>query len=142
MLARMGWSEQRQYPRLGLGVPVTLLFLGGSGGRGHGEGEGERTTGQVSAELQDISRGGCFFKSDAPVNVDKRISVVLSATGGRTCQASGRVVRTVAYRGFAVLFDEDDMSSMDELLRDLTPLPQESRAALLSTVLRPEIQIY
>jgi PilZ domain len=127
MLGRMGWSEQRQYPRLGLGLPVTLLFLG------HG---------QIEAELQDISRGGCFFKSNAVVSLDKRISVVLSATGGKTCQASGRVVRTVAYKGFAVLFDQDDTSSLDELLRDLTSLPQEGRAALLSTVLRPEIQIY
>jgi hypothetical protein len=136
MLARMGWSEQRQYPRLGLGLPVTLLFLGSGGAGGHGG------TGEVAAELQDISRGGCFFKSNVPISIDKRISVVLSATGGKTCQASGRVVRTVAYKGFAVLFDEDDMSSMDELLHDLLPLPQESRAALLSTVLRPEIQIY
>jgi hypothetical protein len=130
MLDRMGWSEQRQYPRLGLGLPVTLLFLGHGG------------QGQIAAELQDISRGGCFFKSNAVVAVDKRISVVLSATGGKTCQASGRVVRTVAYKGFAVLFDQDDTASLDELLRDLTALPQEGRAALLSTVLRPEIQIY
>ena len=41
-----------------------------------------------------------------------------------------------------MLFDQDDAGSLDELLRDLTPLPQESRAALLSAVLRPEIQIY
>jgi hypothetical protein len=127
MLGRMGGTEQRQYPRLGLGLPVTLLFLG---------------RGQFEAELQDISRGGCFFKSNAAVAMDKRISVVLSATGGKTCQASGRVVRTVAYTGFAVLFDQDDTTSLDELLRDLTALPQEGRAALLSTVLRPEIQIY
>jgi hypothetical protein len=127
MLQRMGGTEQRQYPRLGLGLPVTLLFLG---------------RGQFEAELQDISRGGCFFKSNAAVAMDKRISVVLSATGGKTCQASGRVVRTVAYTGFAVLFDQDDTTSLDELLRDLTALPQEGRAALLSTVLRPEIQIY
>ena len=39
------------------------------------------------------------------------------------------MVRTVAYKGFAVLFDETDTSALDELLRDLTPLPQESRAA-------------
>jgi hypothetical protein len=130
MLDRMGWSEQRQYPRLGLGLPVTLLFLGRAG------------EGPIPAELQDISRGGCFFKSDAAVSLDRRISVVLSAQGGKTCQASGRVVRTVAYRGFAVLFDQDDTSSLDELLRDLTSLPQEGRAAMLSTVLRPEIQIY
>jgi hypothetical protein len=130
MLGRMGWSEQREYPRLGLGLPVTLLFLGQAG---HG---------QVQAELQDISRGGCFFKSNAAVSLDKRISVVLSANGGKTCQASGRVVRTVAYRGFAVLFDQDDTASLDELLRDLNALPLDGRAALLSSVLRPEIQIY
>jgi hypothetical protein len=123
----MAGTEQRQYPRLGLGLPVTLMLLG---------------RGQVSAELQDISRGGCFFKSKAPVPLDRRISVVLSVEGGRTCQASGRVVRTVAYRGFAVLFDQDDGGTIDEFIRDLTPLPQESRAALLGSLLKPEIQIY
>ncbi len=123
----MGGTEQRQFPRLGLGVPVTLLFLG---------------RGQVAAELQDISKGGCFFKSGAPVEVDRRISVSLSANSGKTCQASGRVVRTVAYKGFAVLFDRDDGGSVEEFIRDLTPLPQEGRAALLTSVLKPEIQIY
>lgn len=123
----MAATEQRQYPRLGLGLPVTLVFLG---------------KGEVDAELQDISRGGCFFKSKQPVPVDRRISVVLSAASGKTCQASGRVIRTVAYRGFAVLFDGDEGEPIDELIRDLTPLPMESRAALLSAVLKPEIQIY
>src|ERR1700753_3613765 len=108
----MGRLEPRQCPLCGLGVPVTLLFLGRGGGDGHDP---------IEAELQDISRGGCFFKSDATVSVDKRISVVLSANGGQTCQASGRVVRTVAYKGFAVLFDEDDSRALDELLRDLSP---------------------
>jgi hypothetical protein len=119
--------EQRQYPRLGLGLPVTLMFLG---------------RGPVNAELQDISRGGCFFKAREPVPMDRRISVVLSAEGGKTCQASGRVVRTVAYRGFAVLFDQDDGGALEEFIRDLTPLPQESRAAVLGSLLKPEIQIY
>jgi hypothetical protein len=130
MLVRVGATEQREYPRLGLGLPVTLLFLG------------QGSHGQVEAELQDISRGGCFFKSRLDVSLDRRISVVLSATGGKSCQASGRVVRTVAYKGFAVLFDQDDGSSLDEFIRDLTPLHQESRAALLSSLLKPEIQIY
>ena len=120
-------TEQRQYPRLGLGLPVTLMLLG---------------KGQVSAELQDISRGGCFFKSREVVPLDRRISVVLSVQGGKSCQASGRVVRTVAYRGFAVLFDQDDGVGVDELIRDLASLPQESRAAALSEKLKPEIQIY
>ena len=123
----MGAMEQRQYPRLGLGLPVTLSLLG---------------KGQVHAELQDISRGGCFFKSRETVPLDRRISVVLSVQGGKSCQASGRVVRTVAYRGFAVLFDQDDGVGVDELIRDLASLPQESRAAALSEKLKPEIQIY
>ena len=124
MLAAMPGTEQRQYPRIGLGLPVTLQLLG---------------RGQVAAELQDISRGGCFFKSTAPVEVNRRISVVFSVSSGRTCKASGRVVRTVAYRGFAVLFDDD--GSIAEFIDDITPLSQERRAAYLRDVLKPEIQI-
>ena len=67
MLSGMAGQEQRQNPRIGLGLPVTLQLLG---------------KGQVSAELQDISRGGCFFKSSVIVPIDRRISVVLSANGG------------------------------------------------------------
>ena len=66
---------------------------------------------------------------------------MLSANGGKTCQASGRVVRTVAYKGFAVLFDQDDGGAIEDFIRELTPLPLESRAALLSSVLKPEIEI-
>jgi hypothetical protein len=127
MLPGMGTAEQRQFPRIGLGVPVILQLLG---------------RGTVDAELQDISCGGCFFKSPQAVALDRRISVVLSAAGGKSCQVSGRVVRTVAYKGFAVLFDLDDGGAIEEFIRDLTPLPQESRAELLSAVLKPEIQIY
>ena len=127
MLPEMAGIEQRQFPRLGLGLPVTLMLLG---------------RGPVAAELQDISQGGCFFKSREPVPLDRRISVMLTAEGGKTCQASGRVVRTVAYRGFAVLFDQDDGGAIEDFIRDLTPLPQESRAAKLSSLLKPEIQIY
>ena len=41
-----------------------------------------------------------------------------------------------------MLFDQDDSGAMEDFIRELTPLPQESRAALLSSVLKPEIQIY
>ena len=36
----------------------------------------------------------------------------------------------------------DDGGAIEEFIRDLTPLPLESRAALLSSVLKPEIEIY
>jgi hypothetical protein len=124
----MAGVEQRQYPRFGLGLPVTLVF------RGRGS--------SVAGELQDISRGGCFFKSAATVDLDRRISVVFSVSSGKTCKASGRVVRTVAYRGFAVLFDSEDEDAISDFIRDIAPLTQERRAAFLKNVLNPEIEIF
>ena len=95
----------------------------------------------LDAELQDISRGGCFFKADEAVGLDRRISVSLAAEGGKSCQASGRVVRTVAYKGFAVLFDQDDGGSVEDFIRELAPLAQEARAEVLGSTLKPQIQI-
>lgn len=123
----MASVEQRQYPRFGLGLPVTLVFR-------------ERNA-SVAGELQDISRGGCFFKSTAAVDIDRRISVIFSVSSGKTCRASGRVVRTLAYRGFAVLFDSDDEEAISDFIRDIAPLTQERRAAFLRSVLNPEIEI-
>jgi hypothetical protein len=122
----MDGGEQRQYPRFGLGLPVRLLFS-------------ERGI-EVGGELQDISRGGCFFKSVAKVDVDRKISIVFSLSHGNTCRASGHVIRTTAYKGFAVLF-EDVNDSTSAFIRDLTVLPQDKRATFLTSVLNPEIQI-
>jgi PilZ domain len=119
-------QDLRQHPRFGLGLPVTLVF----GGRE-----------SVSCELQDISRGGCFFKSRATVDLDRRISLVLAAQSGETCRAGGRVVRTQAYRGFAVLFDDDGSRAVGDFIKGLAPLSPESRVAYLTSELRPEIQI-
>jgi hypothetical protein len=124
----MGLVEHRQYPRFGLGLPVTLVFS-------------ERGQ-SVAGELQDISRGGCFFKSAAAVEVHRRISVVFSVSSGKTCRASGRVVRTVAYRGFAVLFDDDREGAISDFIDDIAPMTQAGRAAHLRDVLNPEIQIF
>jgi hypothetical protein len=120
-------QEHRQHPRFGLGVPVTLLF-------------GARKQ-SVPGELQDISCGGCFFKSRVAVDVDCHISIVLADAAGRTCRASGRVVRTIAYTGFAVLFDDDGSRAVGVFIEDFAPLTQADRVARLSTELLPEIQI-
>jgi PilZ domain len=122
----MDGGDQRQYPRFGLGLPVKLLFSD----RGLEEG----------GELQDISRGGCFFKSAAKVEVDRKIEIVFSLSRGSTCHATGHVIRTTAYQGFAVLFDDVSDSTFD-FIRDLTVLPQDKRAKFLTSVLNPEIQI-
>jgi len=120
-------DEQRQYPRFGLGLPVTLLF-------------GARKQ-SVPGELQDISCGGCFFKSQVAVDVDRRIAVVLSDAAGKKCRATGRVVRTMAYTGFAVLFDDDGSRAIGEFIKGFEPLTQAARVARLTTELQPEIQI-
>jgi len=126
MTATQG-QEQRNHPRFGLGLPVTLLF-------------GARRQ-SVPGELQDISCGGCFFKSRVAVDIDRRISVVLADAAGHTCRASGRVVRTLAYTGFAVLFDEEGSRAVGEFIQGFAPLTQAARVARLSSELMPEIQI-
>ena len=120
-------DEQRHHPRFGLGLPVTLLF-------------GTRKQ-SVSGELQDISCGGCFFKSRVSVDVDRPIAVVLVDASGKRCRASGRVIRTLAYKGFAVLFDDEGSRAVRDLLAGMEPLTQAARVARLSTALKPEIQI-
>jgi hypothetical protein len=120
-------EEQRQHPRFGLGVPVTLVF-------------GERRQ-SMPGELQDISCGGCFFKSRVAVDVDRRISVVMSDSTGHTCRASGRVVRTQAYKGFAVLFDDAGSAAVADFIKGFAPLTSADRVARLSHDLLPEIQI-
>jgi hypothetical protein len=120
--------EQRQYPRFGLGLPVTLLF-------------GIQRAKVVGA-LQDISCGGCFFKAPVTVDLERRIAVVLHASSGKKWRATGRVVRTVAYKGFAVLFDEPGSRAIGDLIKLIEPLAQEARVAFLSTELKPEIEIF
>ena len=121
-------DEQRQHPRFGLGLPVTLLF-------------GARKQ-SVPGELQDISCGGCFFKSRVSVDVDRPIAVVLVDASGKRCRASGRVIRTLAYKGFAVLFDDEGSRAVGELIKGFGPLSPTDRAARLLIELQPEIQIF
>jgi len=118
--------DNRQYPRFGLGLPVTLVFSA----RGISE----------KGELQDISCGGCFFKSSVRVDLDRKISVTFSLGPDRTCKASGHVIRTTAYRGFAVLF-EDGSDSIADFIQDLTVIPQDQRAEFLGSIISPEIHI-
>jgi hypothetical protein len=120
-------NEQRQHPRFGLGLPVTLLF-----------GPLKQA---VPGELQDISRGGAFFKSRITVDIDRRIMVVLWDVSGKTFRATGRVVRTQAYQGFAVLFDDVGTRGIAGLIEGFEHLSPEERIARLSTSLRPEIQV-
>ncbi|HVU53326.1 MAG TPA: PilZ domain-containing protein [Polyangia bacterium] len=119
--------EQRQHPRFGVGLSVTLLF----GPSKH----------PVAGELQDISGGGCYFRSRVEVDIDRRIMVVLTDNSGTVFRATGRVVRTEAYQGFAVLFDDAGTRGVAGLVEGFADLGPEERMARLSTSLRPEIQV-
>jgi hypothetical protein len=121
-------QEQRQHPRFELGLPVTLLF-------------GAKKT-SVPGELRDISAGGCYFKSQIEVDIDRRVLLVLRDTSGHTCRAAGRVVRTLAYQGFAVLFDGAGSRAVESFIEGFGGLTPEDRVARLSTGLLPEIQIF
>ena len=123
----MGVVEQRQFPRFGFGLPVTLVFA-----------DPDK---EVAGELQDLSLGGCFFKSTAEVDKGRRISVVFSDATGKTFEGSGHIIRTQAYRGFAVLFDSSS-DGINDIIRDISTLSQEERANFLGALLKPEIRIY
>jgi hypothetical protein len=120
--------EQRQFTRVGLGVPVTLVF-------------GVQRQ-RVPGELQDISCGGCFFKARIEVDLDRRVAVVLHGASGKRLRATGRVVRTLAYKGFAVLFDEPGSRAIGDFVQLIEPLSQEARIGFLSKELKPEIEIF
>jgi hypothetical protein len=122
----MDGGEQRQYPRIGLGMPVTLVF--------------SKRGVTLNGELHDISRGGCFFKASVKVELDRKISIAFLVTPDRDCRASGHVIRTTAYKGFAVLFEEAN-EAVFEFIKNVTVLPHALRAQFLTNVLNPEIQI-
>src|SRR5262249_20252058 len=112
-------QEQRQHPRFGLGLPVTLLF-------------GARKT-SIPGELKAVSAGGCYFESQIEVDIDRRILVVLRDNDGKTCRAAGRVVRTEAYQGFAVLFDGVASVVVEAFIEGFGGLTPEDRLARLTT---------
>ena len=81
-------------------------------------------------------------KSRVSVDLDRRIAVILTSSSGKRCRATGRVVRTLAYKGFAVLFDDAGTRAVGDFIKAMATLPQEGRVAFLSTELKPEIEIF
>jgi hypothetical protein len=108
-------------------MPVTLLF-------------GARKT-SLPGELRDLSAGGCFFESQIEVDIDRRVLVVLRDSADHTCRAAGRVVRTDAYQGFAVLFDGAASVAVEAFIGGFGGDTHEERVARLAAELKPEIQI-
>jgi hypothetical protein len=124
--AMIDGDEQRAHPRTGFGLEVKLMLL--------------REKQPIAATLENISEGGCYFATSAPVKEGAAVSVVFGLRPRGLCAASGRVVRVDAPEGFGVKFN-DINSYMREFVMTLASTAPESRAEVAAAIVDPEIHI-
>jgi len=119
-------AERRQYPRLPLDLPVTLVLADGSD--------------PLKGKLLDISQGGCFFTADFGARRDLRVTMDFVVLPRSICNATGRVVRDQKGGGFGVEFGAIN-PELQEFVDELGAASAEDRPRVLSRVLDPEIHI-
>jgi PilZ domain len=119
-------DDQRAHPRAGFGLEVRLMLL--------------REKQPIAATLENISEGGCYFATRAPVKEGAAVSVVFGLRPRGLCAASGRVVRVEASEGFGVRFN-DINSYMREFVSTLARTEPEGRAEVAAAIVDPEIHI-
>lgn len=119
-------AERRQYPRLPLNLPLTLVLADGSE--------------PVRGRLRDISQGGCFFTAAFGARKEGRVTMDFVVLPSSICNATGRVVRGQGGEGFGVEFGavNPELQKFVDELRDASP---GERHQVLSRVLDPEIHI-
>jgi c-di-GMP-binding flagellar brake protein YcgR len=123
-------AERRQYPRLSVNIPFTLVVPGFDKPiRGH---------------LRDISQGGCFFTTEPVLDRSRRISVDFVVLPKSICNATGRVVRENAGQeeenGYGVEFGAIN-PELQQFVAELGSAPEERRNEYLARVLDPEIHV-
>jgi hypothetical protein len=118
-------EDQREHPRTGFGLEVRLMLL--------------REKQPITAILENISEGGCYFSARAPVREGAAVSVVFGLRPRGLCAASGRVVR-VQDDGFGVKFN-DINGYMREFVTTLAATEPESRGEVAAGIVEPEIHI-
>ncbi len=121
----MTGSERRQYTRLFLDLPFTLVVSG--------SGEPQR------GRIRDISQGGCFFTATSALREPARVTMDFVVLPRSICNATGRVIRGQG-DGFGVEFGavNPELQKFVDQLESATP---EERAKVLSRVLDPEIHL-
>lgn len=119
-------AERRQFQRLPLNLPFTLVLSDGS--------EPQR------GELRDISQGGCFFQAPCPAKREGRVTMDFVVLPRSICNATGRVVRGESGNGFGVEFGAVN-PELQKFVDELAAASAEERARVLSRVLDPEIHI-
>lgn len=119
-------DDQRAHPRTGFGLKVSLMLL--------------REKQPIAATLENISEGGCYFTTRAPVREGAAVSVVFGLRPQGLCAASGRVVRVESSEGFGVKFN-DINTYMREFVATLACTDEAARGEVAAGIVEPEIHI-
>lgn len=121
-------AERRQYPRLSVNLPFTLVVPG--------------VDKPIRGQLRDISQGGCFFTTEPVLDRSRRISVDFVVLPRSICNATGRVVREDSGEesGYGVEFGAIN-PELQQFVSELGSAPEERRREYLARVLDPEIHV-
>ena len=122
----MSAVERRQYTRLPLDLPLTLVLAGSAD--------------PVRGRLRDISQGGCFVKVDSAIAREGRITMDFVVLPRSICNATGRVVRDHGGNGFGVEFGATN-EALQKFVARLEGASETERDAVLARVLDPEIHV-
>jgi c-di-GMP-binding flagellar brake protein YcgR len=118
-------AERRQFERLSLDVPLTLLVSGQAPRRGR---------------IRDISMGGCFLVGDSEVRHEGRVALDFVVLPRAIYNATKRIVRAIEGDGFAVEFGAVN-DELQRFVAELRAADPERRAECLSRILDPEIHV-
>ena len=118
-------SDRRQYLRLPLDLPFTLVVQGGSE--------------PLQGRIRDISQGGCFFTARSGLRQEGRVTMDFVVLPRSICNATGRVIRGEG-DGFGVEFGavNPELQKFVDLLASASP---EEREQVLARILDPEIHV-
>jgi c-di-GMP-binding flagellar brake protein YcgR len=136
----MANADRRQFPRLALNVPFTLVIPGRDR--------------PLRGQLRDISQGGCFFtagpSAEPEVKPQGRVSMDFVVLPRSICNATGRVVRGGANgangdggatgAGYGVEFGAVN-AELQRFVDELEAASPSERAEYLSRILDPEIYL-
>ena len=122
----MSAVERRQYTRLPLDLPLTLVMAGSAD--------------PVRGRLRDISQGGCFVSVESGIAREGRITMDFVVLPRSICNATGRVVRDQGRTGFGVEFGATN-EALQKFVSRLEGASASEREAVLARVLDPEIHV-
>jgi c-di-GMP-binding flagellar brake protein YcgR len=119
-------DERRQFHRVVVDVPITLVVTG--------------RRGPLPARLDNVSEGGCFFAADIGLKTGWQVSLSFMLSRRRLCSAMGTIVREASGSGFGVEF-----ANVNEALRafisSLVQATDEERPKLVAEIADGEIHI-